>query len=345
MTQLILADQKPSTWQRTTLLATDNSHSIIGEIVDGDLKRIAYSAYGEQSAQQEDKTRLGFNGQLREAKIGWYFLGNGYRAYNPRLMRFHRPDSWSPFGWGGLNPYMYCVGDPVNRSDPTGHWPAFLKNLGPGKSRPLILNNMDLSGALGMLGEAANNRITTVSPPATPGGLGEMLYRLGTAHAMPGGSPAISDIGRTTPKPNVGWQDSVLAGAGRSSNSGGRGDPRGIYAGVGGRGRSRSSFDNPRVVYDGPPPREPIVVHEKLLGGAPPSGPPNATTNIGPPGGSYLPIPLRSIPGSPTPSRWSGESGPSDWSSRSSSSSSHSSPPVLATIIRKGDGTSQTRWV
>jgi hypothetical protein len=49
-------------------------------------------------------------------------LGNGYRAYNPRLMRFHSPDSWSPFGGGGLNAYMYCVGDPVNRSDPTGHW-------------------------------------------------------------------------------------------------------------------------------------------------------------------------------------------------------------------------------
>nr|WP_269084722.1 RHS repeat-associated core domain-containing protein [Pseudomonas sp. RIT-PI-q] len=82
---------------------------------------MAYSTYGEQSAQQDVATRLGFNGQLREANIGWYLLGNGYRAYNPRLMRFHSPDSWSPFGRGGLNAYMYCVGDPVNRSDPTGH--------------------------------------------------------------------------------------------------------------------------------------------------------------------------------------------------------------------------------
>ena len=38
-------------------------------------------------------------------------------------MRFHSPDSWSPFGGGGLNAYMYCVGDPVNRADPTGHVP------------------------------------------------------------------------------------------------------------------------------------------------------------------------------------------------------------------------------
>jgi RHS repeat-associated protein len=107
---------------RVVLLATDRSQSIIGEIVDGQTKTIGYSAYGEQSAQQKVETRLGFNGQLREADIGWYLLGNGYRAYNPRLMRFHSPDSWSPFGGGGLNAYMYCVGDPVNRADPTGHW-------------------------------------------------------------------------------------------------------------------------------------------------------------------------------------------------------------------------------
>ncbi|MFJ3369100.1 RHS repeat-associated core domain-containing protein [Pseudomonas sp. NPDC086251] len=109
--------------QRVVLLATNSSHSIIGEIVDGKTNTIAYSTYGEQSAQQDVATRMGFNGQLREGNIGWYLLGNGYRAYNPRLMRFHSPDSWSPFGGGGLNAYMYCVGDPVNRSDPTGHNP------------------------------------------------------------------------------------------------------------------------------------------------------------------------------------------------------------------------------
>ena len=108
---------------RVVLLATDRSQSIIGEIVDGQTRTIAYSAYGEQSAQQKIETQLGFNGQLREADIGWYLLGNGYRAYNPRLMRFHSPDSWSPFRGGGLNAYMYCVGDPVNRVDPTGHAP------------------------------------------------------------------------------------------------------------------------------------------------------------------------------------------------------------------------------
>ena len=113
--------QRDPTWQRTVLLASDNSQSIIAEIADGKTNALAYSIYGEQSAQRKIVTRLGFNGQLREPKIGWYLLGHGYRAYNPRLMRFHSPDSWSPFGRGGLNAYMYCVGDPVNRVDPTGH--------------------------------------------------------------------------------------------------------------------------------------------------------------------------------------------------------------------------------
>jgi hypothetical protein len=35
-------------------------------------------------------------------------------------MRFHAPDTLSPFGKGGINAYMYCAGDPVNHSDPSG---------------------------------------------------------------------------------------------------------------------------------------------------------------------------------------------------------------------------------
>ena len=106
--------------QRTVLLATDQQNSVLSEIVSGRNNPMAYSAYGHQSAEHEVVSGLGFNGELREASR-WYFLGNGYRVYNPRLMRFHSPDSWSPFGRGGLNAYMYCVGDPVNSSDPTGH--------------------------------------------------------------------------------------------------------------------------------------------------------------------------------------------------------------------------------
>jgi len=71
---------------------------------------------------------LGFNGERLDSVSSNYLLGNGYRAYNPQLKRFICPDSWSPFGQGGINPYAYCVGDPINRADPSGHmsWQSVL---------------------------------------------------------------------------------------------------------------------------------------------------------------------------------------------------------------------------
>jgi RHS repeat-associated protein len=176
--------QKDSISQRTVLLATDSSQSIIGEVVDGKVNSIAYNAYGQQSAQQEVATGLGFNGQLREMQTSWYVLGNGYRAYNPKLMRFHSPDSWSPFGRGGLNAYMYCVGDPINRSDPTGHagglWSLFtaIKKGGFGfdfgKSKPVRLTDRQLAMAMQMLDEGTARRSTDVKSPPSPSFLGDL---------------------------------------------------------------------------------------------------------------------------------------------------------------------------
>ncbi|WP_256572773.1 MULTISPECIES: RHS repeat-associated core domain-containing protein [unclassified Pseudomonas] len=122
-------DDVHSRQSQTILLAADDKHSILAEVSESQTRSIAYSAYGQQSTQQIIATKLGFNGELREARLGWYFLGKGYRVYNPVLMRFHSPDSLSPFGKGGLNAYMYCMGDPVNFSDPTGHFFEKIKSF------------------------------------------------------------------------------------------------------------------------------------------------------------------------------------------------------------------------
>lgn len=77
----------------------------------------------EPGTRHLPKASLGFNGELFESWTGHCLLGKGYRAYSPWLMMFIQPDSWSPFGAGGLNAYAYCEGDPVNLADPSGHVP------------------------------------------------------------------------------------------------------------------------------------------------------------------------------------------------------------------------------
>ena len=118
---LPLGEQQLHTHERTILLLTDASPSVIGESLQGKLHTVVYNAYGERSSAEELTTLLAFNGEVREATSGWYLLGRGYRAYNPGLMRFHSPDSLSPFGSGGLNPYTYCLGNPITFRDPSGH--------------------------------------------------------------------------------------------------------------------------------------------------------------------------------------------------------------------------------
>jgi RHS repeat-associated protein len=116
-----LGQQTPGDDSQTLLLLSDAKSSIIGESQDADLRSAVYSPYGERSSDDDLQSLLAFNGEVRDPVSGWYLLGRGYRAYNPGLMRFHSPDSMSPFGPGGINCYMYCSGNPIAFSDPTGH--------------------------------------------------------------------------------------------------------------------------------------------------------------------------------------------------------------------------------
>ncbi|MEG5264246.1 RHS repeat-associated core domain-containing protein [Pseudomonas sp. JDS28PS106] len=106
---------------QNTLLATGSANSVLAACSDS-LTRVAYSSYGHRESATLPTELPGFNGEQPDPLTGHYLLGNGYRAFNPVLMRFNSPDSLSPFGKGGLNAYAYCLGDPINRVDPTGHW-------------------------------------------------------------------------------------------------------------------------------------------------------------------------------------------------------------------------------
>jgi RHS repeat-associated protein len=123
----------------STLLATDPQRSVLHTLTaDQQQHPIAYSPYGHRQAESGLTSLLGFNGERPDPVTGCYLLGNGYRGFNPVLMRFNSPDSWSPFGKGGLNAYAYCLGDPVNHVDPTGHaFLHWLRSTASRLSRPL----------------------------------------------------------------------------------------------------------------------------------------------------------------------------------------------------------------
>ena len=116
-----------STHSRTTiLLVTDHQHSVISALAATRPQYIAYTPYGHRPAENGLMSLLGFNGEQPDPLTGHYHLGNGYRQFNPVLMRFNSPDSWSPFGSGGINAYAYCNGEPVLGTDPTGHSNIFM---------------------------------------------------------------------------------------------------------------------------------------------------------------------------------------------------------------------------
>lgn len=127
--QLLAQQQREGDLIGTVLLATGQERSVLNTLKnDHQPQPVTYSPYGHSWFESGLLSLLGFNGERRDPVTGHYLLGNGYRAFNPVLMRFNSPDSWSPFGKGGLNAYAYCLGDPVNQTDPTGHG-VFPKNI------------------------------------------------------------------------------------------------------------------------------------------------------------------------------------------------------------------------
>lgn len=116
-----MAERQTGSIHLTGFLATDNAGTILHLRESERGESHIYTAYGHDPLLPSPSTLLGFNGEPHHSELLGALLGNGYRAYSSTLMRFCSADSWSPFALGGLNAYGYCLGDPVNRSDRTGH--------------------------------------------------------------------------------------------------------------------------------------------------------------------------------------------------------------------------------
>lgn len=118
--QLLAQQQGQYGSLKNTFLASDQQRSVLATLHSNCFHPIAYTLYGYHPVVNRSHSLLGFNGERLDPVSGRYLLGNGYRAFNPALMRFNSPDSLSPFEKGGLNPYSRV--DPLNFHDPTGHW-------------------------------------------------------------------------------------------------------------------------------------------------------------------------------------------------------------------------------
>ncbi len=109
---------------RTSLLAASISGSVVIE-ADHEARPVVYTPYGDRGGNDTTagQVAFGFNGEMLDATSGYYLLGpEHHRPYHPALGMFLAPDRASPFGSGGLNTLAYCAGDPINRTDPSGHF-------------------------------------------------------------------------------------------------------------------------------------------------------------------------------------------------------------------------------
>lgn len=120
------------------LLVTDRQGSVMWALSVESAEPLRYMPYGYHLSSSGLAGLLRFNGERADDVTGHYLLGNGYRAFNPVLMRFNSPDRLSPFGDGGLNAYGYCAGDPVNRLDPEGSVYSSVVHKAAGKFLNLI---------------------------------------------------------------------------------------------------------------------------------------------------------------------------------------------------------------
>ncbi len=101
--------------------------------VDGHVQnRYEYDIFGMEilNGVEEVENSIRYAGEFYDASAGLYYLRARY--YDPATARFisedtYRGDATDP---ASLNLYAYCGNDPINYTDPTGHW--YVPGVDPG---------------------------------------------------------------------------------------------------------------------------------------------------------------------------------------------------------------------
>ena len=189
---VVLAELKAGADPKSLLLASDMKSSVLAEVSRAGRKEVAYSPYGHRANDPSVSSQLSYNGERREGQTGRYLLGNGYRAFSPVLMRFNSSDSESPFEQGGVNPYAYCEGNPVDYVDPEGRW----------RLLPLAVTKFfgRLFGKTAATGAKASRSAAKASQgSASSGGAPSRSTNAGTRVSGAAGN-AVSDGGKIQPR-------------------------------------------------------------------------------------------------------------------------------------------------
>ena len=168
--QLLAQQTRQANQYTSSLLATDLQRSVLQTTNGAEQQTIAYSPFGHHANEHTYTHLLGFNGERADSVTGHYLLGNGYRTFNPVLMRFNSPDSWSPFGKGGINRYSYCLNNPVNYRDPSGHFFAHVSDF----------------FALGGISASIGGIVIAISSPARTSGSAIVAYAAGALGILHG---------------------------------------------------------------------------------------------------------------------------------------------------------------